>query len=121
MKIRRLLLGAVVLLVLAAALALSDRLLGVQVDAEFPVRITGRVVDQETGQPVSGAWVMALPRAELANNEEHIATWSRRLKDSSPLFMYGGTRTAADGSYSFLVEIPWGWSEGASGWSFSRK
>lgn len=121
MRIRRWLLRALALILLVAGVLFLDHLFGAQVDAEFPVLISGRVVDQETGRPIAAAWVMALPRRELANDEEHISSWTRRLRDHSPISMWGGTRTKPDGSYSFLVKIPWGWSEGASGWSFSRK
>ena len=98
-----------------AVIVFLDMLFGPIVDASYPVRVTGKVVDQETGQPIADAWVMTLPRLELARDEAHVAKWASRLQhDEGPMLMYGGTRTGDDGSFSFLVEVGWGWKQGVS-------
>jgi len=85
-------------------------------------RITGRIVSGELSAPVRGAWVMSLPRTELASDALHVAKWRGLLQLEGPAPLYGETTTDAGGEFSFVVCVPWSWREGGlTGLSFRAK
>ena len=94
---------------------------------EFPILVRGRIVDGETGRPLSGAWVITAPDRSWA------ATYDQRDEDSSSiqgwqvgnqhyavrllgrdarLWQTGAdgdyrVRSEADGSFTFPLTVIW--------------
>ncbi|MHC4934080.1 MAG: hypothetical protein ACYTGV_18050, partial [Planctomycetota bacterium] len=86
---------------------------GIHADGWFLVHVTGSVVEAPAGRPVAGAWVMTLPRHELAEDREHVDKWRQRIGlGNEPMLFYGGTRTDGDGTFSIHIYVGWGWQEG---------
>lgn len=79
------------------------------------VRVTGRLLDKETGRALVGAWVMCFPSHEEALDEKEVAdrrgkieAWRLLPPEQRSFFppsVVGGSPSDADGRFDFLVSF----------------
>jgi hypothetical protein len=92
-------------------------------DFLFHVRVTGKLVDSESGRALPGVWVLTLPKRSWVDGQERVAQYRRRLAEeqerarrsavaetSSILeraWFHAAGETAADGSFDVVILVDW--------------